>query len=521
MAEIIDRISKLPVHIIHDILGRACKNGLKEEAQICVLSKTWNSIWRGRPDVIIFQSNFHNKSLENFVQFVDDSLQPHVEQNLRIETLRLMNLYSPELVSHMDRWIELATKHNVRFLEIGISWSGSLYYTIPDAIYSAKALTKLSLYKCNFEINHNSTTNKLQKLIATCPLIRDLKLSRCRGLQNNLYVSGLVNLENLELRACEKLDKVEIRAPKLCKFLHVGSPLHKHRKTHEPESLPCTIDILDGYNTLKYLHLEDSTMTDQEFEYQLSKLTALEVLILKGSYVMKNINVVSEKLKRFSLWDWGNVEKVNMMLAPNLKMFDFEGIKMPFSISTMDPCKLERANLRFYLMPEFRNSYIFGDVETSWCNNIQDFVQKFNYSKGLIFVIICEKNNSILIYEDPREIVVPPTRELKLHIEIPSMCLESFAYNLIRNFHPKIVSIVPCTESKILQVFRETTKESRMKQYKQSKRLNEVSIHKGAVDNHEDNGRKSYMYSWLKSTSLIERITTFTFKWEKKVVTQN
>ncbi|KAK4736118.1 hypothetical protein R3W88_010379 [Solanum pinnatisectum] len=132
--------------------------------------------------------------------------------------------------------------------------------------------------------------------------------SQVKWLQNNLYVSGLVNLENLELRACEKLHKVEIRAPKLCKFLHVGSPLHKHRKTQEPESLPCTIDNLDGYNSLKYLHLEDSTMTDQEFEYQLSKLTALEVLILKGCYVMKNINAVSEKLKRFSLWDWGNVD---------------------------------------------------------------------------------------------------------------------------------------------------------------------------------------------------------------------
>ncbi|XP_070055419.1 F-box protein At5g03100-like [Nicotiana tomentosiformis] len=176
-----DRISELPIQIIHDILRRIRRQyELKEEARTCILSKTWSSIWRSRPEVIINQS-IHNSfmnSTEKFVKFVDDSLRSHVEQNLRIEILRLINLRLPELASHIDRWLNLAIKHNVRSLEIHPTSNFS--YCIPDAIYAAKTLTELSLNKCNFEIdNNNSTTNKLQRIISTCPFIRDLKIGHC------------------------------------------------------------------------------------------------------------------------------------------------------------------------------------------------------------------------------------------------------------------------------------------------------------------------------------------------------
>ncbi|XP_070055423.1 uncharacterized protein [Nicotiana tomentosiformis] len=395
----------------------------------------------------------------------------------------------------------MAIKHNVISLEIHPTSNFS--YCIPDAIYAAKTLTELSLNKCNFEIdNNNSTTNKLQRIISTCPFIRDLKIGHCTGIQN-LHVFGLVNLEKLELRMCKKLAKVEIWAPNLRKFVYVGVPLDEHSGTTEPEPLPCTIDILDGYNTLECLQLEATTMTDKQFEYQLSKFPALKVLKLKRCYVMKNIKVVSENLKSFTLSHWGNLEQVNM-LAPNLMEFNFQGYIMPFSISTMDPSNLERANLDFYVQ-QSDDSYNFGDVDTSWYNNLLDFVQKFNYSNGLILIICCEE--SILIYEDPSEILVPPTRKLELCIENSSMHLESFVNEMMFS-QPMTVSIVHGMDSKILQAFSETTKECRMKQYK---RLNEVIIHKGATED----GGTSCLNSWLKSTSLIERITTFMFKWEE------
>lgn len=72
-----------------------------------------------------------------------------------------------------------------------------------------------------------------------------------------------------------------------------------------------------------------------------------------------------------------------------------------------------------------------------------DFVQ---------YICMCRlQYESILIYEDPSETIVPPTREIELRINNPSMHLEKFAYDLIET-RPKIISIVPYTESKMVQV---------------------------------------------------------------------
>lgn len=254
MAEMIDRISELPVHIIYDILCKVRKyHNLREEARTCILSKTWSSIWTSRPDVIISQSrhkSFINR-LENFVKFVDDSLRPYARQNLRIETFCLTGLVQPGLNSHIDRWLNLPIKHHVTCIEI-YAMMDLKYYSIPDVLSAAKMLTELSLRGCNLG-------NKLQQLISTCQLIRNLSICDCKGI-HNLCVSGLVNLEKLELLDCEGLEKVEIHAPNLRVFAYKGAPMYKRQKTREVQPLPCTINNLDGYNTLQILKLEAATM---------------------------------------------------------------------------------------------------------------------------------------------------------------------------------------------------------------------------------------------------------------------
>nr|XP_018622540.2 uncharacterized protein LOC108943198 [Nicotiana tomentosiformis] len=497
--DVMDRITELPENVIYHIIRQVGRCNLKEAARTCVLSKTWNRLWTLRPDLMFDQCSHSSfRSLEKFVKFVDDSLEPYVKEKLSIDSFILRQLRHPELASHLDRWTNMAIKHNVRELEIDM---GALYYNVPDTIYAGKTLTKLWLWMCNFEKdNSTSTTNKLQRLISTCPFIRDLKLDRCRGIQN-LHVFGLVNLENLELSECEGLEKLQIQAPNLRKFVYVGVPLYKQQKKREVELLPCKIDILDGYKTLEILSLEASTMTDQQFEHQCSKFSALKELELRRCYTMKNIVIASEKLKIFSLSHWMNLEQVKM-LTPNLMEFNFVGCKMPFS--TMNPYSLEEADLDFQL-PTLSKSY-FGDVDTFWYNNLQDFVKKFNYSKGLILVIHCEKNKSILIYEDAREVLVPPVRELQLLItpmKTPTH-LELLVDDLM-SWDPNIISIVPCTDSKILQALRQNVTGN---VEKENGEPNKVRIFKGAAAVEGT----SNLYTWLKSTSLIEKITTFMFK---------
>ncbi|KAH0707230.1 F-box/LRR-repeat protein 25-like [Solanum tuberosum] len=260
-----DRISELPVHIIHQML---CRTNLevKEAARSCILSKRWYYCWSSRPNLIFHQ--FQGKiymPLENYVKLVDQSLQSHVEQNLHLEQFILV-YQDRELDSHLDHWIELAVKLNVRVLEIYASFLRS--YSLPDVIYDAKKLKTLSLRRCKFEFDI-STTNirfscledlylyyvhisdaQLQRIIHRSPFIRTLTLFACRGI-NKLQVCCPVHLENLIVVCCE-FDSVILQAPNL-----------KYFEYDEHTDCPCKIAVLDGYNTLQTLKLTGASITDQ------------------------------------------------------------------------------------------------------------------------------------------------------------------------------------------------------------------------------------------------------------------
>ncbi|XP_075080187.1 uncharacterized protein LOC107789462 [Nicotiana tabacum] len=140
-------------------------------------------------------------------------------------------------------------------------------------------------------------------------------------------------------------------------------------------------------------------------------ITKKAKLALNNYYDLKNIELVSKNLKKLTLSKLRNVKQVKIE-TPNLTEFDFEGDKMPF--------------------------------------NLPHFVQKFNYSKGLILVIFCDESNAILIHEDPREIGTPPCDKVKILIR-PVKHFESFIEDLM-DMYPKTMSILPSTNSKILQV---------------------------------------------------------------------
>nr|XP_016458680.1 PREDICTED: uncharacterized protein LOC107782319 [Nicotiana tabacum] len=114
-----------------------------------------------------------------------------------------------------------------------------------------------------------------------------------------------------------------------------------------------------------------------------------------------------------------------------------------------------------------------------------------SYSKGLILVIFSHKTKSILIYEDPGEIVIPPSDDDKIFM-VPMLRLETIIDNLLSE-RPNIMSILPCTSSILLQ-----------------HELKEVS---NVIDSAEDE-MATLWYSWLKSVSLIDQVTNFMFKWK-------
>ncbi|XP_049397146.1 putative F-box/LRR-repeat protein At3g59230 [Solanum stenotomum] len=168
-----DRISELPVHIIHHIL---CRTDLDvEEAAIsCMLSKRWYYCWTSRPNLIFDQfQGYKYRPLENYVKLVDQSLRFHVEQNLHLEQF-ILRYRDLEVDSHVDTWIELAVKLNVT--ELGIRRFGLTSYNLPDVIYDAKKLTTLQLSRC-----------PITKSYRHMPIYQDSKVTVLSGYKQMSY----------------------------------------------------------------------------------------------------------------------------------------------------------------------------------------------------------------------------------------------------------------------------------------------------------------------------------------------
>nr|XP_033515033.1 uncharacterized protein LOC117279591 [Nicotiana tomentosiformis] len=233
--------------------------------------------------------------------------------------------------------------------------------------------------------------------------------------------------------------------------------------------VPCKIAIVNAYNTLETLKLWGA-ITDQQFQDIFSKHSNISELALNNYYDLKNIELVSKKLKKLTLSKLRNVEQVKIQ-APNLTEFVFEGDKMPF------------------IVPHF--------------------VQKFDYSKGLILAIFSQKSKAILIYEDPKEIDIPPSEdEVKILIR-PILHLESFIDDLM-DMYPSTMSILPSTNSNLLQVLPTLIgcpDDAKTKRSYWQRRLKEVSTY--TIEKEMD----VVWYSWLKATSLFDQVTTFMFKW--------
>ncbi|XP_006359471.1 uncharacterized protein [Solanum tuberosum] len=473
MAKREDRISELPVHIIHQILCRT-DLGVEEAARSCMLSKTWYYCWTSRPNLIFYQFDM---TLENYVKLVDQSLRFHVEQNLHLEQF-ILRYRDPEVDFHVDTWIELAVKLNVT--ELGIHRLGLTSYNLPDVIYDAKKLTTLQLSRCNFEfdkrfswleslsLNHVHISDaQLQRVINRCPSVRTLRLQCCEGI-SKCHIFGLVHLKYFDASYC-KLHSVIVQAPYLQCFRYT-------EPTEQGNLHPCEIAILDGYSTLQTLELTGATITDQQFRDVSYKFPNISELNLRLCYNLKNIEIQSEKLKKFTLFELKSLEKLTIQ-APNLLEFDFHGSKMP--VTYMDTSSLESARL--------------------------------------ILIIFCRQTKSILIYENLREIVIPPSH--KVEIFIASMLSVESIIGIIMFGSPYIISILPCTDSKALQAMS-TLKGCTQKQNcgkecpfntKWHRNLKDVISCTGTP---EEGMAASMWYLWLKSTSVIDQVNNFMLKWK-------
>ncbi|KAK6773419.1 hypothetical protein RDI58_028657 [Solanum bulbocastanum] len=85
-----------------------------------------------------------------------------------------------KLDSHVDTWIELTVKLNVRVLEIYASFLRP--YSLPDVIYDAKKLTTLRLRMCKFEFDISTTAIRFDCLEDLICVVSVYQMLNCKEL---------------------------------------------------------------------------------------------------------------------------------------------------------------------------------------------------------------------------------------------------------------------------------------------------------------------------------------------------
>lgn len=360
--ESVDIISELPESVIHHIFSFI--RCAKEAARTSILSKKWRDAWKSFSILTFDEQHFlktevnldSDKQRQLFMDFIDYSLQSHLERNSSI--YKLVFRITPELVLCLNRWVSIAARSGLGELDIHVEDKRLRRYNLSPFMCSAKTLTGLRLHGLNWSSFEGIKFNNLrklylrrlrvdqeivQKLVSTCPLIMDLRIVECRGLKI-LRISGFPKLERIDLHRCYGTRRIELQVTSLQTFWYCAT-----------KSTRCKLN-LESCTSLKRLTLEDPYMTDTFFNKLLSSFPDLEKLDLSRCNKFLYIEVSNLRLRSLVLRSCKNLKIVDID-TPNLCSFDYRSNNMAcmlgqlclkeakFSLDSTEEVDLLRRNL--------------------------------------------------------------------------------------------------------------------------------------------------------------------------------
>ncbi|XP_078152729.1 F-box protein At5g03100-like [Carex rostrata] len=223
----IDRISRLPDHLLHHILSFLPP---KQGGCTSILSHRWRHVWLSTQGLKFYTDEFANFGPNKFISYVNAALPYRSKQDLQVFKTFLMN-DSPTNLAASTSWITHALKSDVRVLhiiiqvknygenvilprpmlttqsleELGLFCFPNLRIITPNVI-SLSQLKTLSLQQMDI----NSAF--MEKIISGCQRLENLNLHycwlRCSGISSrmlrNLFMEncGIQNLRENKFYIC-------------------------------------------------------------------------------------------------------------------------------------------------------------------------------------------------------------------------------------------------------------------------------------------------------------------------------
>ncbi|XP_030457532.1 uncharacterized protein LOC115678317 isoform X2 [Syzygium oleosum] len=448
-----DWISTLPEHIIHQILSLL--RSPKEVARATTLSKKWREICSSFSILMFDQRKFtkaekhtgsskqqeFREKTEVFMNFASRSVQSRLQGGYHMEKIQFHMTYcDADFWYRIANWLSLVAKSNVRQLDLHFPHMENGPYNLPQSLFSSSAITRLKLFNCNLgthvEIKLPNLKGlclgklyisdcRVRDLIRCCPLIEDLRLIHCTGLEE-LLVSGLAQLDKLEVHCCPKLKSIQVDAPNLQTFRYCI-------EQHNPGSWPFNLSLATC-RSLKSIALKNAALTDEMFQSFLNNCPLLETLELSNCNSLKSVTILSKVLRRLVLRQCRILLDAEIN-APNLWFLKFEGNKMP-SLSLL-PSDLKEVKIT---LKKVAWNLLLGSNEDLWYDNWRLFLGKINHSRGMKLVLRWKEN--VIIHEDLRDFSPPPIKNLDLEIVDSSRGFKNILESLLRTWHPKAVIVV-------------------------------------------------------------------------------
>ncbi|KAI3903387.1 hypothetical protein MKW98_032041 [Papaver atlanticum] len=216
--EEVDRISKLPDNLIHEILSFI---DTKYAVQTSVLSKRWKNIWISLPYISLDWTSFKKdiiydlgETVNRFLTFVDKVFEFHDDSDIQSIKLGCVILDAVS-VDALNRWILAAVNYNVKDLDISGSYLHDSAYEIPHQLLNSKSLKSLIIIllgerfggtniilqksmslpqmKTLWLAGISISNLDLQRLFSSCPLIETVIMQKCdvqTSSQSNIIIDS-------------------------------------------------------------------------------------------------------------------------------------------------------------------------------------------------------------------------------------------------------------------------------------------------------------------------------------------
>ncbi|CAI0410838.1 unnamed protein product [Linum tenue] len=337
-----DRISALPIKIIHNILDRL--NSPVQVARTSALSRSWLQFWRSYPVLEFRHEDFADRRCDlgqkfrSFAASWSRRLLIHDNYGVPLDVFRISSppnrdFAGEELTALLAAAAALAVSHTLSPIEIVVETGG--FHGFPEGMLSNCSRTEvLKLRGCRFGDdgfrNRSVSLDSLRVLhlqnvrveesvvrsfIDNAPRLESLRLESLVELERlEISVDGnLPNLKTLKIEQPHSLIELQLAAAPLLESLDIKHTGQCKLKVVSSSSAP----------SLRVLEFSDSKgFTESDLDDLISKLPSLESLhfVIKESCSNSRIRISSDKLQHFRIDDFRPMEALKELEidAPNL-----------------------------------------------------------------------------------------------------------------------------------------------------------------------------------------------------------